>query len=97
MKNLHWHWPMYPIPWINSIAIYWNDWWQFFAFIGFCYIFIWNVYAYPRGKSMLAFPKMGADVSKRGDNKVRHFLFVASIGLYMLINLAWFMRFYKIV
>ena len=95
MKYKQWHWPMHILAFGDAIIFFHRGWWEIFAFLGFCYIFIWNVYAYPRNKSMQAFPKMAVNVTKNGDEADRHLLFTASLCLFILLNLGWIWRYFK--
>ncbi len=95
MKYQYLHWPMLFISFADAIIFFHRGWWEVVGFLCFCGIFTWNVYAYPRDRNMQALPKMGVDVTKNGEKEARHLLFVASIGLYMFLNLGWIWRYFR--
>ena len=88
---------MHLIAWSNAVAVYWNDWWQFFAFLGLGYFCIWNVYAYPRNRNMRAIPSTPINVTRNGLKEDRHLLFVTSLGLFVILNLIWIVKHFKII
>ena len=95
MKYGQWHWPMHVIAFANTFFFNKYGVPAGFAVLLVLYIFIWNVYAYPRSKDMWALPKTGIDVTKNGSGEDRYKTFIATVVIFAIWNVMWVWQYFR--
>jgi len=69
------------------ISVYFFKGWEnFIGYLGFLFLFSWNIYAFLNGRSMISIPKMIENVRINGSHEARYFLFVVSWGIIAIFS-----------
>ncbi len=59
---------------------------NFIGYLGFLFLFSWNIYAFLNGRSMISIPKMIENVRINGSHEARYFLYVVSWGIIAIFS-----------